>query len=508
MQKIANISLQRQNMKIKNKIISLFLSVLFISSTFAIDKTQIPLKTNSQPKGKIIMVILDVSGSIRKQYPYIANVITKSLVQDRLEVGDYFVLIPFGDNALPLYSGQLLREEDKTSICNNITTLNPDQDYTDIGQALKEGLSQIVSLKQQDFDLYEPLVLFITDGDITTGVNSPYFQQPVETIFEDPLIGDKQLYDGWYYVGIGKDLHDLTKIAQLSGREDCLLSIEDLSQLEFILDDWISKIPSSRPLEQGEIKLSNFKLGNYKLNPKKSSTVSNAENELNYDLVSTFQQTESNVELLSATGSFQSDDKSSLVPIKLSTEAGKIKVTPLSKKHTEAAFNPSKTLTGKGIVKVTFNVKVNGVENEVDEVFPVNMKTPSQILFSKVFIPLICLLAIIILIVAIIIIKKIMPVKVSMEIVGKLTKLKPVSMGINKKVDFGSKPGAPFKLDSELFGSVIGQLQRVGPNKWEIIPRDLSAFESNTKIDYKLNTPIKIKTKDDSSLTIKFKVKK
>lgn len=103
-----------------------------------------------------------------------------------------------------------------------------------------------------------------------------------------------------------------------------------------------------------------------------------------------------------------------------------------------------------------------------------------------------------------------MPVKVTMEIVGKPSlKFKTVPAKINKKIEFGSKPGLQFKLDTAQFGPVVGQLQRLGPNKWQIIPRDRTAFEDGSKsFPYTLNSPIKLKTKDDESVSIKFKLKK
>ena len=122
--------------------------------------------TNTTGKGKIVIVVLDVSGSIKRQFPDITKIIDRAIVKDRIDVGDYFVLIPFGDNALPMYSGQLLREEDKSSISNTLKAMKADNDYTDIGTALKTALNYIVDLKGNDYNLYELIVFFIIDGDI------------------------------------------------------------------------------------------------------------------------------------------------------------------------------------------------------------------------------------------------------------------------------------------------------------------------------------------------------
>lgn len=94
-----------------------------------------------------------------------------------------------------------------------------------------------------------------------------------------------------------------------------------------------------------------------------------------------------------------------------------------------------------------------------------------------------------------------------MEVIGKHgEKIRPVVMKIKKRVEFGSKAGLAFKLDSEMFAPVVGQLQRTGANAWHIIPRDSNAFENGSKkIDYTLGAALKLKTKDDATVSIKFK---
>ena len=484
-----------------------FALLLVLCANFTFAQTSIK---NTTAKGKIVIVVLDVSGSIKKQFPDITKIIDRAIVNDRLDVGDYFVLIPFGDNAMPMYSGQLMREEDKTSISNTLKAMKADNDYTDIGTAIKTALNYIVDLKGNDYNLYEPLVLFITDGDITTPTSSNFYGQKVDQIFNDVLIGNKYLYDGWYYVGIGKNLHDLPIIAEKSGREEYLLRIEDLDQLEFMLDDWISKIPEPQLIEQGEILFDNFKLKGYKLKKGKKVKVISTAEELTFDILNTYRKTIGNVEFKSASATFQSDDKKTTFPVKLSPEVGAIQIQGRHTKTTECGFNPKSEIKGKGILKLQFVANVNGLDKQFDYAFDIEGKSASELLFDKIFYPLLVLAIIIFLVVAYVIIKKFMPVKIVMEVVGKpSSKVKPVSIKLKKKVEFGSKPGLQFKLDGIQFNSVIGQLQRIGPNKWQIIPKDRNAFENNSKtFDYTLNTPIRLKTKDDESVSIKFKLKK
>lgn len=479
--------------------VSLFLMITFLSAE--------SISENKASKGKILIVVLDVSGSIKNQFSDITKIINRAIVQNRLNVGDYFVLIPFGDDALPMYSGQLLREEDKTSISNTLKAMKADNDFTDIGTAIKTALNYIVDLKRDDYNLYEPLVLFITDGDITTPVSSEFYGQNVEQIFTDELIGNKYLYNGWYFVGIGKNLHDLPLIAEKSGREDYLLRIEDLDKLEFMLDDWISKIPESQPIEQGEVLFDNFKLKNKKLKKEKLTTIVSTSDKISFDILNTYKKTPANIEFKSAKASFQTDDRKTILPIEITPEVGTIQIPAMRTQETNCAFSPDSEIKGKGILKLQFVANVNGLDKQFDESFEINGKNSSEILFSKIFWPLFILLIIILIIVAFIIIKKFLPIKVVMEVVGNRSeKQRAVSMKLKKRVEFGSKPGLAFKLDSELFSPVVGQIQRIGVNKWQIIPRDNNAFEDgNKRLDYTLGSLLKLKAKDDSSVSIKFK---
>lgn len=464
---------------------------------------------SAEKKGKIVIVVLDVSGSIRNQFPDIKKVIDKTIVQKRLSVGDYFVLIPFGDEALPMYSGQLLREEDKNSISNTLKVMKADNNYTDIGSAIKTALNYIIDLKKNDYNLYEPLVLFITDGDITTSPESSFSGQNVNQIFEDPTIGNKFLYNGWYFVGIGKNLHDLPEIAQKSGRENYLLRIEDLGKLEFMLDDWISKIPESQPLEQGEILLENFALNSKKLKDKGRNKILSSSKNLKFEIASTYQRTPVSLEFTDANAIFQTSDRNSVVQIKVNPEAGIINLPENARKISESGFVPEKNLEGNGILKIHFSAVVNGLEQNFDKSFEIEGKSASALLFEKIFWPVLIFLILVLIVVAVCILKKFLPVKIVMEIVGQpSSRQKSVSMKVGKKTEFGSKPGLPFKLDGNQFAPVVGQIKRSGADKWEIVPRDADAFENRTKsFSYKLSEKIKLKNRDEDFVTIKFKRK-
>ena len=502
---IENIFLKTESVMSKNiKKIFAFITVCLLAFNIAFAQTA---TSDTGGKGKIVIVVLDVSGSIKKQFPDITKIIDRTIVKDRLDVGDYFVLIPFGDSALPMYSGQLMREEDKNSISNALKVMTADNDFTDIGSAIKTALNYIVDLKNDDYNLYEPLVLFITDGDITTPDSSEFHGQNVEQIFDDSLIGDKHLYNGWYYVGIGKNLHDLPVIAEKSGREDYLLRIEDLNKLEFMLDDWISKIPDPKPIEKGEVLFDSFKLGSCRLKKDKNTKVVSSADEMSFDILNTYKRTPADVEFKSAKAAFQSDDRKSTVPVKIMVETGTIKIPALNKKETVWGFSPASEISGKGILKIQFIANADGLDKQYDYAFNIEGKTVSELLLEKIFLPLLVIFIIILIIAALMIIRKFLPVKIVMEVVGTRTeKQRAVSMKIKKRAEFGSKPGCQFKLDSELFAPVVGQIQRISVNKWQVIPRDENAFEnSGRKFDYSLGSTLKLKTKDESTVSVKFK---
>jgi len=490
--------------KFLKKLIAL-LAVLFLAASSLSAQT-----STGANQGKIVIVILDVSGSIKKQFPDIKKILDKTIIKDRLNVGDYFVLIPFGDKATPMYSGKILREEDKNAISNTLKAMKANNDYTDIGQAIKTALTDIVNLKQQNFNLYEPMVLFITDGDITTDRSSPFYGQNVDQIFQDPLISNTPLFNGWYYVGIGKDLHDLPEIARKSGREKYLLRIEDLANFESMLDDWISNIPPSQPLEQGEVFLDNFKLGNYKLKEGKTCDVADDVNKLSFNIGNNYRRTSPMVEITDVRATFQTEDKSMTIPVKVDHETGKIMLTPSTLKTSDCSFIPGQKLEGKGTVKFNINANINGVPREYNKEFKINSRSAGSIMFSNIFWPVLIILLLILFFVLLGIARKFLPVRVTMEIVGQPSlKFKTIKAKINKKIEFGSKPGLAFKLDVNQFGPVVGQLQRTGAKKWQIIPRDRAAFEDGSKnIPYALNTVIRLKNRDGDDVAVKFKLKK
>lgn len=466
-----------------------------------------------QQKGKIVIVILDISGSIRSEFPAITKILDKSIIQDRLSVGDYFVLIAFGDKATPVYSGQLLRIEDKTSISNALHMLKPDNNYTDIGQALQDALNQIISLKKQNFNLYEPLVLFITDGDITTDPKSLFHNKKVGEIFKSEPFNELPLYNGWYYVGIGKDLHDLPEIATLSGRKDNVLRIEDLDKLNDTLGGWVQNIPASRSLEIGTVIPKNFLLSKKPILQKdelnKYQEVAMPLDNFSFDLVSSYEKTNVICEISSCDAVFQSKDLATIVPLTVNFPVGKMQIMPLSSNKVDCTIAGEGDIHGCGTLTVNMVIKTDGIDAEYPLVFNIDAKTQKELLISRLFLPVVILLGVLIIIVAIIIARKFAPVSVIMEVVGKVQKARPVAIKVGGKMPFGSKMSNRFKIESSEYDPIVGMLYRKGCSKWCITKVALTAFEKEFKgDDYKFGTPIKIKGKNGLSISIKFRQKR
>lgn len=459
-------------------------------------------------KGKIVILVLDVSGSIRPHFSKIQKVLSESILKKRLSVGDYCELITFGDAVQTMYAGQILRPDDPSAIVNSLMAMKADNDYTDIGSALKAGVEQVVQLKGEQFDLYEPLVLFLTDGNHTPGADSAFYGKKVDDFFQDPLIGDKSLYSGWYIVGVGKNLTDLKRVAELSGREEYFITIEDLSLLESILDEWIQNIPPPKSLEFGSVDFIKTSLGGKRLDSKRSVVIDSSASQLLFDISSTYVRTPVRLEFVEGSALFQTEDKSNTVSIPLSMEAGTIELKPMSRRQSSASFAPESALTGKGTLKINIANTQNHIEEMTDLVFPVEF-VPVGALFWRLWgTPIILVALLFILFIIFSIAKGFLPVKITMEIIGKTVKFPAVALAIGKRVEFGNKPGLKFKLDAAgSFPPVIGAIERSGKSSFSVKIRDSASFAENQNLSANcLNVPVKLVTRDGVSVTVKFKL--
>lgn len=486
------------------KIIAVFIFIIFTMNLFC---------ANSNPsvskKGKIVILVLDVSGSIKPYFNTIKKVLIEKVVKMRLENNDYFVLIPFGDKAEILYSGQIFRDEDINTISRNFEKLVANNNFTDIGNSLKLGLNQVVELRSKEYDQYEPIVLYITDGNHTPPMGTEFFNKKIEDIFMDSFIGDKNLYLGWYFIGVGKNLTDIKKTAELSGREQFFLSIENVNDLEKILDEWINNIPPSKPMEKGDIVLNKIKFGSKLLNENsKNYLLYKEDNKLLLSFMSTYKTFITKGEINSVSLSYQSEDNAEYVNIQTNYEKGVFEIKPLQFKESVVSFDlkDKDELNKTGVVKINIRITKDYVEKEFIKNFTVKFISMPELIWIKWRFPIIFTILVVVIIVLFNLLKGFMPINIVMDISGTQSRnAKPVSFGVGKIADVGSKPGIQFKIEGA-FGNIIARLKRASKDKWEINILDQQFFQdcSSNRLDYKLGSSIKLIDSNKQDFTVKF----
>ncbi|MBP5601109.1 MAG: VWA domain-containing protein [Treponema sp.] len=480
------------------------------------------------PQGRIIVLIVDISQSIKGQLDAIIDGLSNEIVEKKLQSGDYCVVVPLGDasNTEKADSFGVRFSSDKEKIkeyLNKIKSWMPHNLNTDIGAAMKKAYDYINMIDaENNGDMYEPLVLLITDGEIYQSPNSkdPVHYSTPESIFEDatmnPLVTS---YQNWWFLGIeneGIPLEHIKSIAQKVGAfPDRYTTLSDMNQFGLLFDMWLSNIPDPSPKDKGNIAFSNVKIDGKALsqNPSSYSVVSTGASSISWEMKNTYERTTAVMQFKSVEAVFQNDDTGETEKITFVPEAGNLEFTPKSSRETRANVK-FPALSGKGKLKLEIKADIQAASSSVAQEIPeylfyVEFKSPAKILFEKILIPAIVLLVLIVAFVVSKILKATAPIKLKLEIVGKNnSKARSVSMRIHKKADFGSKTGVPFKMEGNAYPDVIGTLERTGSKSFKITPRNTALFapgqEKNLE-EYKLGTGIKLVLKDGSSVTIKFK---
>lgn len=480
--------------------------LLCMTSITGLSAEEIP----SVPKGKILLIVLDVSGSMKPFFDTVTSVLKEELVDRLIEPGDYFALMKFGDEAQVGYSGQIFRKADVPVAGRYILEMKADNGYTDIGSALKNSLELIVSLKNESFDKYAPLVLFVTDGNHTPQATSAFNGKNMAEIFSDPFIGDKNLYEGWYFLGIGKNLQDVKEIADLAGRGDYFLNITDIAGLEYAMRDWLSRIPPRKTLEKGTVNVSIAGIKNVQLKQDKTAVVPvAAEFPLKFQLQSGYATMPVNAEITSLQLSFQSADKKVFVESRPAHEKGRIAVPASGIAMTEAVWTDIPAdMHGEGILKVDIGYTQNYLAEKAQYEYRVKFLTPAELFRERWLFPLLAVVALVMLILAGLFAKQFLPVELRMEVLGATLsagkRIKSVKLAVGGKADFGTKAGLPFKLDGT-YGSVIGSVRRTGKKTWKIEVRDSTAFFEPDKLEpYALNSVVRIQDRDGVAKSIRF----
>ena len=118
-----------------------------------------------------LVVILDVSTSMRGAFASMQDYIHGSVVGKILKTGDYFRLYTFGVEVRSVYSGTVELPRDEAALRDLIYAMKPDEEGTDIGLMLAE-LDRFLRAER----LPNPLtsVVWATDGKNDPPRGSPY----------------------------------------------------------------------------------------------------------------------------------------------------------------------------------------------------------------------------------------------------------------------------------------------------------------------------------------------
>jgi hypothetical protein len=461
-------------------------------------------------KGKAVIVVQDISPSIAPYFPTIQNVLARVLIDRRLEVKDYFALISFSGNPSISDGAQIQYPRDVEARKAIWSRIRPEGKGTDIGLAIKTALDTTVELRNQGYANFDPLVLFVTDGEHEPPTSSRYFGKTIDQIFSDPYIGDTTLYQGWYFVGIGKDLKDIKRIAELSGRSDAFLSIDDPSRLEAALDEFLSRIPPPRAREKAEVRPAVYIIEGSELETDGRAVVKRAPSpSMAIRLASSYRETDSVVELTDLKMTFQSSDQAVFADLAPAFEKGRIEVARLGSVLSTATLHPSdiSALRGNGTIKVELKLRDNYIDRSYNGSYRVSFLDGFEFFWIRWGLWIVTAAGLTLLVAAFLLLRGFLPVAVGMEVLGSTVKHRPVRLSVGDKVEIGAKPNARFHLEGN-FEPVVLSLRRTGKSSWEISPRAASQVKTAEGLKpYKLGSILKIEDADGNERSIRFSAK-
>lgn len=509
----------------KNRIRSILLCALMLFAAvpvFAEKTVMIPEEEKAQEQGIILVLVVDISQSIKEQLDDIMAGLSDEIVDTRLQSGDYCVVVPLGDasNVDRAKAFPILLASDKTTIkdyLNDIKARMPTNLNTDIGAAMEKTFEFINRIdSENDGKMMAPQVLFITDGEIFGSKNSPdklrYYT--TDEIFQkkemDPVYAD---YENWYFLGIeneGVPLEHIKSIAERVGAyPDRYMTLDNMEKFGELFDSWLRSIPDP---DNGYISFSPLQLNGKDLSTSsdKYTTVPTNADVFNWTMKSAYSRSSVVMKFKSVTGIFQNDATGAVEKFQITPEAGNLEFGPGATRETKAHVKFPK-LHGKGTLKLEIQTELNkSCEVQIPEYsFYVNFKSPVEILLWKILPPIIAVILIVIIVVVAKIVNERKPIKIQFDVgTGSSGKKggnkRVVSMKIGKSVPFGGKAGLQFRMDSDASPRVAGELVRTGPNTWKIEPKD-GDFPDASKLDpYKLGTSVKITLTDGSTTSIKF----
>jgi hypothetical protein len=176
---------------LKKVILSIFIICLFLSSYVFADDRDYPID---------IIVALDKSLSMEEEISAVKEYINSAIVDDKLQKGDFFLVVSFfGKSTIPI-STIIEGEGHKESIKQNISNIEADGHYTDIGRALD---AMKMEVEKHSDDTRQKLLLLITDGLHNPEPASEYFTQDGTVTHEYLKDAEETQRDGWKIIVIG-----------------------------------------------------------------------------------------------------------------------------------------------------------------------------------------------------------------------------------------------------------------------------------------------------------------
>lgn len=474
-------------------------------------------------KNAIIMV-LDTSGSMQSFFHVVQDVLKESLINEMLSAGDYFLLVTFGNDAKAIYSGQILREEDKNIINGNIDNMQANQMRTDIGRALKLAIAEQNNIKElpQEFNT---VVLFITDGRQDAVRESEFYEMSIEEIIEslDLTSSLVETFGNWYIISIGTET-DAAALARAIGREEALINIDQEAlreELELTLETVKEEIyvpPPTPPTPEPEL-IGKLIISSVTNSLDKMVSINHVEPVApkeritwNITLKSTWEDESKQVTITQSRFVLNSASASQPleIPLMVSQENKSFEMGPNATKVIPISFTIPEQIKWKdpftGILSITFtyneDVAIETFEQqmELQEWYMVYWERYTYYIIGGAAALLLLLLLILYLILKALFKKDIFQMQVTEtdSPYVQTTKLRKTG-----SANFGSKKNLDFQL-KESFPNIVGTFER-DKKHFSITKTAKDSFaEDQDFSDYKLGTSISLKDENGKIIKITF----
>jgi len=216
----------------KKAIFMFFLCFLLLKTIFTLSA--------DQRVGNIeIYLVLDKSSSMIEEIDSVKEYVTESIINKLVLEGDYFLLVPFYGKTDESYNGYINSKIDITRLQNNISEIEADGLYTDIGNALNYLRKNIIT----ENELSRKYMLLITDGKQEAPPDS-IFYSPDGSFNHEFLANTKEIQKkGWKIVvmGIGTNTAAKEIAEELSAGYKNVSELSTAQEISDTLDDFLGR---------------------------------------------------------------------------------------------------------------------------------------------------------------------------------------------------------------------------------------------------------------------------